>query len=190
MCTVIDTSIYGDITKVDTTSASDKTAKQDKLSVTGVAASHKMMSMDLNRVNKYKTLIDKVACAKQIDPAIIGAIISRESRGGNALVNGWGDNENGFGLMQVDKRWHRIVGEWDSVEHLQQATEILIGMIKLIATKFPTWTKEQQLKGGISAYNAGTRNVHTYERMDIGTTGDDYANDVTARAQWLKNNGY
>ncbi|XP_043561105.1 lysozyme g-like 1 [Chiloscyllium plagiosum] len=190
MCTVTDTSIYGDITKVDTTGASEETAKQDKLSVTGVAASHKMMSMDFNRVNKYKILINKVACANQIDPAIIGAIISRESRGGNALINGWGDNGNALGLMQVDKNYHTVVGDWDSVEHLQQGTEILTGMIKSIAAKFPTWTKEQQLKGGISAYNAGTINVRTYSSMDIGTTGNDYANDVTARAQWLKNNGY
>ncbi|XP_048400845.1 lysozyme g-like 1 [Stegostoma tigrinum] len=190
MCTAANTSVYGDITKVDTTGASEKTARQDKLTVEGVAASHKMMSMDLGRVNNYKTLIKKVACANQIDPAIIGAIISRESRGGNALKSGWGDNGNAFGLMQVDKNWHNVVGEWNSEAHLQQGTEILINMIKEIANKFPSWTKEQQLKGGISAYNAGTKNVQTYDRMDIGTTGDDYANDVTARAQWLKQNGY
>ncbi|XP_067853408.1 lysozyme g-like 1 isoform X2 [Heptranchias perlo] len=156
----------------------------------GVAASHKLMETDLQRVNKYETSINRVACANQIDPTIIKAIMSRETRGGNTLVNGWGDNGNGFGLMQVDKRYHEPVGTWNSEEHLTQGTRILTDMIKSIEKKFPTWTKEQQLKGGISAYNAGPSNVQTYARMDIGTTGNDYANDVVARAQWLKNNGY
>jgi len=44
--------------------------------------------------------------------------------------------------------------------------------------------------GGISAYNAGVKNVRSYERMDVGTAGDDYANDVVARAQWFKSKGY
>nr|BDH78621.1 G-type lysozyme C-terminal like protein [Triakis scyllium] len=116
--------------------------------------------------------------------------MSRESRGGNVLENGRGDHGNGFGLMQVDKRHHKIVGAWDSKEHITQATQILIGMIQGIAKKFPNWSKEQQLKGGISAYNAGPGNVQTYEKMDVGTTGNDYANDTVARAQWLKMHGY
>ncbi|GCB69881.1 hypothetical protein scyTo_0008466, partial [Scyliorhinus torazame] len=97
---LLTSSIYGDITKVETTGASDVTARQDKLSEIGVAASHKMMETDLGRLNKYKTTINKVAGANKIDPAIIGAIMSRESHGGNVLENGWGDHGNGFGLMQ------------------------------------------------------------------------------------------
>ncbi len=46
------------------------------------------------------------------------------------------------------------------------------------------------VSGGISAYNAGVKNVRTYERMDVGTTGGDYSNDVVARAQWFKSKGY
>ncbi|XP_069749592.1 lysozyme g-like 1 isoform X2 [Narcine bancroftii] len=158
--------------------------------MSGVKASHEMIETDLQRVNKYKALIKEVAAAYQIDPAIIGAIMSRESRAGNTLKDGWGDDGNGFGLMQVDKNYHTIVGTWNSKEHVMQATQILIDMINNIAKKFPDWTKEQQLKGGISAYNAGTSNVRTYAGMDIGTTGNDYANDVVARAQRLKKHGY
>lgn len=44
--------------------------------------------------------------------------------------------------------------------------------------------------GGISAYNAGANNVRSYDRMDIGTTHHDYANDVVARAKFYKRNGY
>uniref|UniRef100_A0A8C2J4N3 Lysozyme g n=1 Tax=Cyprinus carpio TaxID=7962 RepID=A0A8C2J4N3_CYPCA len=182
--------IYGDIMKIDTTGASERTAKQDKLTIKGVEASKKLAEHDLARMEKYKSIIIKVGGAKQMDPAVIAAIISRESRAGAALKDGWGDHGNGFGLMQVDKRYHTPKGAWDSELHVTQATEILIGFIKEVKVKFPKWTQEQCFKGGISAYNAGVKNVQTYERMDIGTTGDDYANDVVARAQWFNSKGY
>ncbi|XP_067237939.1 lysozyme g-like [Chanodichthys erythropterus] len=182
--------IYGDVMKIDTTGASEATAKQDKLTVKGVEASKKLAEHDLARMEKYKSIIIKVGRAKQMDPAVIAAIISRESRAGAALIDGWGDHGNAFGLMQVDKRYHTPVGAWDSEQHVTQGTEILIGSIKEIKAKFPQWTQEQCFKGGISAYNAGVKNVRTYERMDVGTTGGDYSNDVVARAQWYKSKGY
>ncbi|KAL0973967.1 hypothetical protein UPYG_G00213630 [Umbra pygmaea] len=181
---------FGDITKVDTSGASVNTARQDKLTVQGVEASHKLAEHDLMRLNHYKELITQVGLKHNLDPAIIAGIISRESRAGAALDHGWGDHGNGFGLMQVDKRYHQIVGAWDSEEHLSQGSAILIGFIGQIKAKFPSWPKEHQLKGGISAYNAGAKNVRTYEQMDVGTTGNDYANDVTARAQWFKGQGF
>ncbi|XP_036424754.1 lysozyme g-like [Colossoma macropomum] len=182
--------IFGDVTKIDTTGASEATARQDKLRVKGVEASYKLAENDLRRMDQYKSIITKVGNAKQMDPAVIAAIISRESRAGAALVDGWGDHGNGFGLMQVDKRHHIPRGAWNSEEHVTQGTEILIDSIKAIQRKFPKWPKEHQFKGGISAYNAGVGNVRTYERMDFGTTGNDYSNDVVARAQWFKRHGY
>ncbi|KAL7863673.1 hypothetical protein SRHO_G00126570 [Serrasalmus rhombeus] len=182
--------IFGDVNKIDTTGASEATARQDKLTVKGLQASYKLAEHDLKRMDQYKSIIIKVGNAKQMDPAVIAAIISRESRAGAALVDGWGDHGNGFGLMQVDKRHHIPRGAWNSEEHVTQGTEILIDSIKAIQRKFPNWPKEHQFKGGISAYNAGVRNVRTYERMDIGTTGNDYSSDVVARAQWYKRNGY
>ncbi|XP_036424753.1 lysozyme g-like [Colossoma macropomum] len=182
--------IFGDVTKIETTGASWMTASQDNLNVNGVEASYKLAETDLRRMDQYKSIITKVGNAKQMDPAVIAGIISRESRAGAVLVNGWGDNGNGFGLMQVDKRYHTPRGAWNSEEHITQGTEILIDSIKAIQRKFPNWPKEHQFKGGISAYNAGVGNVQTYEGMDIGTTGNDYSNDVVARAQWFKRHGY
>ncbi|XP_062457575.1 lysozyme g-like protein 2 [Rhea pennata] len=184
------TNCYGDVSRTDTTGASCKTAKPEKLNYCGVAASRKIAERDLRSMDRYKTLIKKVGQKLCVEPAVIAGIISRESHAGKALKNGWGDNGNGFGLMQVDRRSHKPVGEWNGERHLIQGTEILISMIKAMQRKFPRWTKEQQLKGGISAYNAGPGNVRTYERMDIGTTHDDYANDVVARAQYYKQHGY
>ncbi|XP_069493479.1 lysozyme g-like [Ambystoma mexicanum] len=178
----------GDIMKVETTGASERTARQDKLTEKGVAASHKMAHTDSTRMKKYKSIIEKVAKERNASPAVIAGIISRESRAGAALKDGWGDHGNGFGLMQVDKRYHAIKGEWDSKEHISQGTEILLESIGQIEKKFPDWTAEQQLKGGIAAYNCGPGGVKKYESVDSSTTGQDYSNDTTARAQWYQKN--
>ncbi|NXJ10895.1 LYG protein, partial [Odontophorus gujanensis] len=184
------TDCYGSVNRIDTTGASCKTAKPEGLNYCGVPASRKIAERDLGSMNRYKVLIKKVGEALCIEPAVIAGIISRESHAGKILKNGWGDNGNGFGLMQVDRRYHKPEGTWNGETHIRQGTKILINMIKIIQSKFPRWTRDQQLKGGISAYNAGTGNVRSYERMDIGTTHDDYANDVVARAKYFKQQGY
>ncbi|NXY46189.1 LYG protein, partial [Ceuthmochares aereus] len=184
------TDCYGSVNRIQTSGASRKTARAEGLSYSGVDASKKIAERDLEAMNQYKTLIKKVGEKLCIEPALIAGIISRESHAGKVLKNGLGDNGNGFGLMQVDKRSHTPKGQWNSEPHLTQGTTILTEMIKGIQKKFPNWTKDEQLKGGISAYNAGIKNVRTYDRMDIGTTNDDYANDVAARAQYYKKHGY
>ncbi|KAK7138346.1 hypothetical protein R3I94_013836 [Phoxinus phoxinus] len=93
--------IYGDIMKIDTTGASEDTARQDKLTIKGVEASKKLAEIDLARMEKYKSIITKVGRARKMDTAVIAAIISRETRAGNLLKNGWDTTGNGFGLMQV-----------------------------------------------------------------------------------------
>ncbi len=70
----------------------------------GVEASKKMAETDLVRIEKYKSIIVKVARVKQMEPAVIAAIISRESRAGAILKDGWGDHDNCFGLMQVGQK--------------------------------------------------------------------------------------
>uniref|UniRef100_G1NPK5 Lysozyme g n=1 Tax=Meleagris gallopavo TaxID=9103 RepID=G1NPK5_MELGA len=166
---------YGNIANVETTGASERTAKPEGLGYAGGC---------------YLKTITKVANSKCVSPSVVAAVISRESHAGTALKDGWGDHGNAFGLMQIDKRYHQIHGAWNSEEHIKQGTDILCQSINDIQKKFPTWSKEQQLKGGISAYNAGTRNVRTYEGMDVGTTHNDYANDVVARAKFFQRHGY
>lgn len=46
------------------------------------------------------------------------------------------------------------------------------------------------VSAAISAYNAGAKNIRTYDGLDTGTTHNDYANDVVARATFFKRNGY
>ncbi|XP_059184401.1 lysozyme g-like [Centropristis striata] len=182
---------YGNIMAVHTTGASTG----------GVRRSHAMAKDDADSIEKYRSKINKVGAQYGIAPALIAAIISRESSGGRTLSNGWGDYDssrrayNGWGLMQVDVNpnggRHTARGAWDSEEHLRQGTDILVYFIGRIRNKFPRWSTEQQLKGGIAAYNQGDGNVHSYENVDENTTHGDYSNDVVARAQWYaKNKGF
>ena len=60
-----------------------------------------MAETDAGRMEKYKSKIKSVGGKYGIDPAIIAGIISRESRAGNQLKDGWGDGGNAWGLMQV-----------------------------------------------------------------------------------------
>ena len=70
-----------------------------------------MAEIDMKRMNQYKSMVQTVGLSKSLDPAIIAGIMSRESRAGAALDNGWGDHGNGFGLMQVrTKDLHLHIG--------------------------------------------------------------------------------
>ncbi|XP_033985751.1 lysozyme g-like, partial [Trematomus bernacchii] len=200
---------YGDIMRVEIDGASRETARADYgNNSTGTLCSVEtqdllggrmvsgfMAQTDADRMEKYRSKINSVAKQHNIDPALIAAIISRESRAGAALTDGWGDWDtergayNAWGLMQVgvnpDGGAHDPEGDWDSEEHLSQATEILVDFIKIIQNKFPNWSREQQLKGGIAAYNRDGK-VKSYEDVDLYTTHGDYSNDVVARAHWYK----
>nr|XP_057907096.1 lysozyme g-like isoform X2 [Doryrhamphus excisus]XP_057907097.1 lysozyme g-like isoform X2 [Doryrhamphus excisus]XP_057907098.1 lysozyme g-like isoform X2 [Doryrhamphus excisus] len=180
----------GNIMKIKASGAGARTSRQDNLSVTGEAASHTMAQTDLARMNKLKPVINKVAQEKGIEPAVLAGIISRESRGGNALdASGCGDGGNAFGVMQVDKRYHTPQGDWNSEQHVRQGAEILTGFVRQMKQKFPNSTPEEQLRGGIAAYNCGPNKVQSLHQMDSGTYDGDYSSDVVARAQWYKQNG-
>ncbi|XP_026159577.1 lysozyme g-like [Mastacembelus armatus] len=190
---------YGNIMDVETSGASAQTAQQDNLGYSGVRASETMAQTDAGRMSQYRDMIKRVGKRYGIHPALIAAIISRESRAGNALHDGWGDYDtrrgayNAWGLMQVDVNpnggGHTPQGAWNSEEHLCQGTEILVYFIKRISSKFSGWSQEEKLKGGIAAYNMGDGNVHSYANVDAHTTGKDYSNDVVARAHWYETHG-
>ncbi|XP_033985183.1 lysozyme g-like [Trematomus bernacchii] len=177
---------------VETTGASMATAQQDKLKYQGINASNAMAEIDLEDMEKYKSIIKEVACEKKVDPALIAAIISRQSRAGKTLNKGWGC-PNTFGLMQIlmtsDRCGHIGTDLWASKEHICEGTKILIQFLLRIKHTFPDWSKEQQLKGGIAAYNAGDGNIHSHETVDSKTSNGDFSNDVIARAQWYRTDG-
>lgn len=171
------------------TGASIATARQDKLpqrGIIGVAASRAMAVADRQRVLALREKFTAAGQQFSIAPSLLAAIASRESRGGSVLVNGFGDHGNGFGVMQVDKRHHVLQGTIDpfGLAHITQATGILRDSINQVQHNHPDWPLERQVQGGVSGYNQGPARINTLDRMDLGSTGNDYSNDVWARAQF------
>lgn len=56
---------------------------------------------DLPRLRRYEIPIKRVARNLCLEPALIGAIMSQESRVGLLLDNGWDRARQKYGLMQV-----------------------------------------------------------------------------------------
>ena len=98
----------------------------------GISCSRRMAENDNNRTRTYRQQFRGAGSSKSIDHCILGAISSRESRSGNALTTwngeyGWGDCYGGtcygFGLMQIDRRYHSKVGAWNSQAHIEQGLD-------------------------------------------------------------------
>jgi hypothetical protein len=170
---------------VPTTGASAATAAQDGLPP-GIQASHTMAETDLPRVMAIADRFCTAAAKLGLPAAVLAAIASRESRCGNVLIGGWGDNQRAFGIMQVDVRFRQPAGLNDpaSLEHIEQAAGILVKYLTDVQNMHFRWEDPFILKGAAVAYNSGPANVQTREGMDIGTTGNDYGSDVMARAQY------
>ncbi|CAL8400961.1 unnamed protein product [Arctogadus glacialis] len=159
----------------------------------GDEASKKMASEDLARMRTYKTIIGNVARKHNVDPALIAAIISRESRGGAAISgnNGWCSKRKSFGLMQVAAESHTPSGAWDSKEHLDQATGILVGIIEEVQGNFSSWSPEQHLKGALAYYNMGSMVLSSGPQgVDHHTKGGNYSADVLTRAEFYRQNEF
>ena len=60
-------------------------------------------------LQKLAPLFVEVAEKRELRPEVLGAIALRESNAGLALKEGWGDGDNAYGIMQVDKRHHNVV---------------------------------------------------------------------------------
>ena len=172
----------------DPKGASKKTCIAERISLTGVAASRKLAELDMPRVlNNVDNLIN-VANYFNFPPALLAAIASRESHFGALLDDkGYGDAGHAFGIFQIDSRSHTLLGKHDpySFEHINQAGGILNEFRTQLATKQPHWMVDEILQSTLAAYNMGVGNVKTIDGIDIGTTHDDYSNDIWARALYF-----
>jgi len=140
---------------------------------------------DRTRVAKYRDSIMAAAREHNIPAPIIAGVMSRESRAGNALdANHCGDGGRAFGLMQIDKITSGVQprGEWNSSEHISQATGMLAANLRAVSKAHPQWSEAEKLRGAVAAYNFGVKNVLTVDNMDFKTTHNNYSADVWARA--------
>mmetsp|Transcript_14036 Transcript_14036/g.15217 ORF Transcript_14036/g.15217 Transcript_14036/m.15217 type:complete len:192 (+) Transcript_14036:61-636(+) len=150
---------------------------------------------ELRIMKQHQNDIATAARRHGIDPALLAAIISRESNGGLTLdKNGYGDKGKAFGVAQIDQRYHNQLGKesrdpW-SPAHLDQACTILQSNKEQVRKKHPSWTDAQVERGAVAAYNFGVKNVLTVEGIDRGTTGNNYSEDVLKRRQRFRSEGF
>ncbi len=182
------------LNQLQTTGASRDTARQDRLATTGVEASRTMAETDRGRLTPYRETFQRIGATYEVPPAVLAAIASRESRGGAALRPDGNArfDPNGYGLMQIDRKENPrlIQGGPTSEQHIAVAAKLLQDNLAAVRKMHPTWSPAEQLRGAIAAYNFGTDDVRTRERLDIGSTGNDYSADVWARAQYLAAQGF
>jgi hypothetical protein len=143
-----------------------------------------------------------LACAELatgIDCRLIGAVMDRESIGGEVLKprgpGGLGDKGRGHGLMQIDVRYHpRFVADrLPTGELMWQAPtwNVLYGAT-LLATNLTAL--DGSFPAAVAAYNAsidrvlkvyvsGLEGDALVDGLDALTTGGNYVSDVLTRAR-------
>ena len=166
------------------TGCSLHTARQNGLDEPGHESSQAIADLDTKDVLHIKDRFEAAALKFKLPPALLAALASRESHCGKSLIKGWGDKHHAFGICQVDARSHKALGSDPSgLDHLMQVASILDDYRSKVEEKHPDWEPARQLQGAIVAYNSGVSNVDTIAKIDAGTTGNDYSNDVWSRAQ-------
>ncbi|NXU56967.1 LYG protein, partial [Turnix velox] len=112
----------------------------------GLATLRRSAEADIIRLRKYEVPIKRVARNLCLDPALIAAIMSQESRAGLLLDNGWNQDRRKYGLMQIARERYQPFGTWDSEEHINQCSNILVLAINEVRARYPNWTVDQQLR--------------------------------------------
>lgn len=132
---------------------------------------------------------DAAAKRTGIDRNLLLAIASRESNMGLALDSNWlGDNGNGIGLMQVDRRWHpsyaTTYSPQDTTANVRKGAQILQDYL---------YHFDGNQRYALAAYNAGPGNVEKALAQgldpDAYTTGKDYSRDVLQRYDIIRGMG-
>ncbi|XP_004704403.1 lysozyme g-like protein 1 [Echinops telfairi] len=173
---------YGNIRTLETPGASCGVGRQRGINYCGVRASERLAEMDMPLLVRYQPIMRTVGRKYCVDPAVIAAILSRQSHGGNILLN-VGNTNDGIGVVQDSGQYAPT--SWISESQLAEMTEALTVRIKGIQRKFPTWTPDQYLRGGLCSYNGGVGYVRNSQDL-----GCDFCNDVLARAKYYKRHGF
>lgn len=155
----------------------------------GVYSEPEQISTQLNNSNDFVAIAQQIATKHpEITPERILAIGDRESHLGALLdSDGLGDNGNGCGWLQIDKRYHpNFVEGVDCATDHYEIAEYAIEEVYLSYLK--------QLDGNhdhaLAAYNAGVSSVKKAVASglpaDSVTTGKNYGADVKNRMAKFK----
>ncbi|NWZ75991.1 LYG protein, partial [Poecile atricapillus] len=111
----------------------------------GYAMIQRTAEPDLIRLRRYEIPIKRVARNLCLDPALIGAVMSQDSRVGLLLDNGWDQGRQKYGLMQISRQLQPFAA-WDSEEHINQGSNMLVLSLNEVRARHPTWTWDRQLR--------------------------------------------
>lgn len=178
------------------------------------AATKKGLDFFTNKGLKAK--FEKIGEQYSVPPALIAAIASRESGFGLFLKSegnkyyGWGDygqrdkekfkQYHGFSIMQIDKNtaalpdvakemnadYGKTTLDPYAEKFVEAGVKTFLLKFEAVKQKFPKLSFEGQIATAVSRYNGGSGLA--YPKSDVGTTGNDYANDTLVRARWFANN--
>jgi hypothetical protein len=142
------------------------------------------------RYQRYLPYVMAAAQRYHLDPALIMAVMDRETGSpqqiGNGARNIIGDYGHGHGLMQIDDRSH---GAWLRANNdgLDPASNIDYGA-SLLRQNLDRFNGDTQ--AALAAYNSGAGNVHHLLEQgrdpDARTTGHDYGADTLRRYEWFR----
>lgn len=162
---------------------------------------------------KYRSIIERVSAATQVDASIIWGIGSRESAWGRTLkpagpggTGDWAKRKGklppdgkgwGRGLMQIDYAAHEFArtGDWSDAEaNIGYAIRnVLTGNIIYLQRNVPTLRGDDLVRAAIAAYNCGAgvvrKMIEKGNDVDKFTAHGNYSSDVIARGQWFMDGG-
>uniref|UniRef100_A0A8C7XKQ6 Lysozyme g n=1 Tax=Oryzias sinensis TaxID=183150 RepID=A0A8C7XKQ6_9TELE len=174
---------YRNLEEMRTTGVSAATATANNLThlVLGVEGSEMLAKKDLKPMSKYRNQIMNVGRKLRLHPALIAAMISKQSNAGQQLKpDGHGMHDaNSYGLMQVG-----VVTV--SRLHLPDPPHQDRDQLEGPAAEAPL------CPGALVCYMVGLEKEkleHDGE-LDQQTPTQDFANDVIARAQFYAQNGF
>lgn len=186
----------------------------DEVKYKYMAATRQQLITQFNRAVKYGWVADFLDAASRItngyfDAADLLGIASRETNLDPKWLTKAGDNGNGYGLMQIDKRsFPDFVrsGDWRNARKgIMKGAEVLMQKWKDFAANIGKEASVKSSKTGriskyigvkatgttaqrivISGYNCGRWSQYAYANdydIDRYSTGGDYGKDVMKRAE-------
>lgn len=158
-----------------------------------------------SRISRWRSSIESAASSHSLPSSVVAAIISRETAGLDQFcapppTGKLGDNGNGHGPMQIDKRsFPEWCADWSAGklsidDGIKKGCEVLAGKLRALGVLLPEMPVDQRLRGAVAAYNTGEGNVkklyHEGKDIDETTTSANYSSDVMERAKFFKTKGY
>lgn len=140
----------------------------------------KVIGYDVPLSEDLQLYIISLCEGKNIDPAIVFAMIWRESRFNPLSV---GDNGNSLGLMQIQPRWHSgLMAEFGCDDLLDPYQNVTIG-IAILAGHVNYYDGNVEM--GVMAYNAGKAGAYN-AYFSKGVYSSPYSREVLEKSEELR----